>query len=36
MRFEYGDQKGRIFLGRRFELRIRGVIIGFDVAKRVK
>ena len=36
MKFEFGDEKGRIFLGRRLELRIRGVIIGFDVAKRVK
>jgi len=36
MEFELADADGKIYLGRRFELRIMKMIIGFDVSRRVK
>jgi len=36
MELEIADADGRIFLGRRFELKLGKILIGFDLAKRVK
>jgi len=36
MEFEIADSDGKIYLGRRFELKLGKILIGFDINKRVK